>query len=131
MEKIRFEFEDILRKIKGINFEKIDLVVAIGKGGIVPGAIIANLLKKDFAVLWLNFRDATHTPIYNKPQLAKEIDFDYKNKTVLLVDDVSRTGATLQKAKELLKTKTKTFVINGKADYSLYNFKLCLEFPWN
>lgn len=131
MENIKLSFNDIIEKIKAIDFGVIDLVVAIGRGGIVPGALVATILKKDFAVLWLEFRDDKHNPKFPHPKLAKKIDFDYKNKKILLVDDVSRTGATLRKAQELLNTGTKTFVINGKADYSLYDFKECIQWPWN
>ena len=129
--KIKLTLEDIVSKIRKINFGTVDLVVAIGKGGIVPGALIANLLHKEYAVVWLNYRDDNHIPQYEQPRLIKEIDFEYTNKTLLLVDDVSRTGATLKKAKEIFNTRAKTCVINGKADYSLYDFKECVQFPWN
>jgi uncharacterized integral membrane protein (TIGR00697 family) len=118
--KIKLTFEDILLKVRKIDFDTVDLVVAVGKGGLVPGALIANLLHKKFSVIWLNYRDDKHIPQYEQPRLVNEIEFEYSNKSILLVDDVSRTGATLKKAKEILNTKVKTCVINGKADYSLY-----------
>jgi len=46
-------------------------------------------------------------------------------------DTVARTGKTLEKAKEILGgNEIKTFVINGKADYSLFDYKECIEWPW-
>ena len=58
--------------------------------------------------------------------------FSEKEKKVLLVDDVSRTGATLGKAKELLKgNEVNTFVLKGKADYSIFEIDGCVEWPWN
>lgn len=128
----KLTFEQIINKINHINFEKFDLVVAIGKGGIIPGALVANHLNLDIKILWLNFRNENNNPKYSKPKLTKEIDFNIKNKKILLVDDVSRTGKTLNAAKGLLKgNKVKTFVVNGNADYSLYNFKDCIEWPWS
>jgi uncharacterized protein len=131
MEKIKLKFDEIIEKIKKIDFGTIDLVIAIGKGGIVPGGIIASLLNTDFKVIWLNFRDDCHTPKYKEPKLLKKIDFEFRNRKILLVDDVARTGATLNKAKELLGTDAKTFVVNGRADFSLYDYKQCVEWPWN
>jgi len=131
MEKIKLRFSEILEKIKKIDFGEIDLVVGIARGGIVPGALIANLLQKDFQILWLNFRDDDNIPKYAKPQLLKKINFEFRNKKILVVDDVSRSGATLNQAKAVLKTDAKTFVVNGTADFSLYNYKQCLEWPWN
>jgi xanthine phosphoribosyltransferase len=43
-----------------------------------------------------------------------------------------KTGATLNYAVNLLKDDArlvKTFAVNGKADYSLYN-EDCFRFPW-
>lgn len=131
MENKKIKFEEIIEKLKGINFGEIDLVVAIARGGIVPGSLIANILKKDLKVIWLNFRDDSHKPQHDFPILTKDIDFDTKNKKILIVDDVSRSGATINKAKSILGKNTKTFVINGKADFSLYNNDECLLMPWN
>jgi hypoxanthine phosphoribosyltransferase len=131
MEKIKIKFDDFLSDLEKIDFGDFDMVVAIGRGGIVPGALIASLLNKEYHVLWLNFRDDAHKPKYKEPRVAHKIDFEHRNKKILLVDDVSRTGATLKKAKELLKADVKTFVVNGNADISMYNYKQCIEWPWS
>ena len=49
----------------------------------------------------------------------------------LLVDDRSRTGKTFDKGKALLKGAKfiKTLVVNGKADYPLFD-EDCFTFPW-
>lgn len=124
----------ITNKIKKINFQKFDLIVAIGKDGIMPASILNHFLKIPIKVIWLNYRDKNNKPIRKEPKLTKPLSNklkNLKNKRILLVDTVSRTGKTLNKAKQLLKgSKIKTFVINGKADYSLYNFKECIEWPW-
>ena len=129
--KVKLTFEDIMSKIRKIDFGRTDLVIAIGKGGIVPGALIARHLNADFDVLWINYRDENNVPQYEYPRLVKEFDLDHRNRSVLLVDDVSRTGATLKKARDLLEVEVKTCVINGKADFSLFNFKECVQFPWH
>ncbi|MDP2750305.1 MAG: phosphoribosyltransferase [Nanoarchaeota archaeon] len=137
-------FSQILGKIKDAKLEtdNFDTVIGIGRGGIVPGSLIANYLKTDFAVLWLNFRDDSHCPRHEKPKLVKDFDMDLTGRKVLVVDDVSKSGATLTKAKEILKAKNaskiKTLVVNGPKnktdyplDYTLFSFEKCVKFPWN
>ena len=128
----KITFEQVIRKLKKVKFGKFDLIVAIGKGGIIPAALVQNILNVDMHVLWLNFRDEKQCPKHKAPKLVKKLSFNFKGKRILVVDDVSRTGATLGKAKEILKgSNVKTFVVDGYADYSLYNHKECVRWPWN
>ncbi|MBW2979792.1 phosphoribosyltransferase [Candidatus Woesearchaeota archaeon] len=121
--------KQITDKVKKIDFPNFDLIIAINRGGLNPAKILAKHLKLKIKTIHINYRDETHAPKYKNPKLIKTIKI--KNKKILLVDDVSRTGKTLRTAKKLLKeNKVKTFVINGKADYSLYNCKECFKFPW-
>lgn len=130
----KLTLHQITNKLKKINFPKFDLIVAIGKDGIMPAFLLNHFLKMPVQVIWLNYRDKNNKPIGKKPILIKPLNKKLKkikNKRILLVDAVSRTGKTLDKAKQLLKgNKIKTFVINGKADYSLFNYKECIEWPW-
>jgi xanthine phosphoribosyltransferase len=61
----------------------------------------------------------------------EEIRFNVSGKRILLVEDRVKTGATLSYAKELLSgaALVKTFAVNGKADYSLFD-ETCFPFPW-
>ncbi len=126
----KFTLKEIIKKIKTIKFPKFDLIVAIGKDGIVPAKILSKFLKIPIKTLYLNYRDKNNKPIRKEPILKKPFK-KITNKKILLVDTISKTGKTLSKAKEILiGNKTTTFVINGKADYSLFNFKKCIEWPW-
>jgi uncharacterized protein len=124
--------DEILNKIKAIEFrEDFDTLVAIARGGIFPAAILQQKLMIDLEIIWLNFRDEKQQPQHDEPVLLKPINFDYKNKKILLIDDRSRTGKTFIKGKSLLKGAQiiKTFVVNGKADYPLFD-EDCFIFPW-
>ena len=79
----------------------------------------------------INLRDPHQRPKYDSPKLVSPIDFDFKDKTILLVEDRIKTGATVNYALELLidAKQIKTFAVNGKADYSLYDEE-CFRFPW-
>jgi xanthine phosphoribosyltransferase len=125
-------FAEVLERFRNIQFfESFDMIVAIANGGIIPAAILNQRLDIEIQLLKINLRDSNQKPKYNSPQLIAPIDFDYKDKTILLVEDRVKTGASLSFACKLLKEAklVKTFAVNGKADYSLYN-EDCFKFPW-
>jgi xanthine phosphoribosyltransferase len=88
-------------------------------------------LKIPVELLKISFRDTTHKPLYDAPQLIAPIQFDVAGKKILLVEDRVKTGATLEHARQLLQgaALVKTFAVNGPADYPLFN-ENCFSFPW-
>jgi uncharacterized protein len=127
-------FEAVKKRLEEFTFaEPFDLIVAIANGGIVPAALLNQKLGLDLQLLKLNLRDSQQRQLYDKPRLLEQITFDVQGKTILLVEDRVKTGNTLNFAKDLLLeagAKTiKTFAVNGKADYCLYD-ELCFRFPW-
>lgn len=126
-------WKQIQNKLDRIVFnEKFDLVVAIGRGGVIPGFLVSKKLKKDLGILWLRFRDDENKVAFKRPKLIKKLDFEFRGKNILIVDDVGKSGSTLKAAVKYLKgsKNIKTFVVNGKADYFLYD-EDCFKFPWN
>lgn len=127
-------FDEVLKRFREIQFhETFDIIIAIANGGIIPAAIINQRLNIDIQLLKINLRDQNQKPIYDSPKLLSPIDFDYKDKSILLVEDRIKTGATVKFAVELLKPDAKLvkiFAVNGNADYSLFN-ESCFRFPWN
>ena len=127
-------FTEVLDKFRQqIIDEEFDQIVAIANGGIIPAAILAQKLELEVFLLKINLRDKQQRPLYDRPKLLAEIDFDCRNKRILLVEDRVKTGSTLNFAKQLLiqagAAKVKSFAVNGKADYSLYD-EACFRFPW-
>jgi xanthine phosphoribosyltransferase len=125
-------FKEVMQRFREIEFhESFDMIVAIANGGIIPAAIINQRLNIEIQFLKISLRDNHQQKKYDSPKLVAPIDFDFKNKTVLLVEDRVKTGATLQFAMELLAEAKliKTFAVNGNADYVLYN-EACFKFPW-
>lgn len=123
---------EIIDGIKKLDLkDKFDLIVGISRGGIVPAAVISSYLGLPLEIIKLNFRDDSQKPKFSDPKLLRPIDFDYENKRILLVDDRSNSGATLETAKKLLSKarSIETLVINGKADYSLSD-EDCFKMPW-
>ena len=125
-------FEEVLQKFRDIQFlENFDMIVAIANGGVIPAAIINQRLNVELNLLKINLRDPNQKPKFDSPQLLEPINFDFKNKTILLVEDRVKTGATVKLAVSLLQDAAivKTFAVNGEADYSLYD-EACFRFPW-
>jgi hypoxanthine phosphoribosyltransferase len=126
------DFSEVFERFRTIEFnETFDIVVAIANGGIVPAGIINQRLGADFETIKINLRDEKQQPKYDEPRLICPVDFDFKNKKILLVDDRIKTGSTIKLAKELLKEAAliKTFAVNGNADYALFD-EPCFRFPW-
>lgn len=131
MSKVK-DWDEIAARISALKFtEPFDLIVAIANGGIIPAALINQHLQLPIELLKLSYRDSSQHPIYESPKLMADIRFDVRNKKILLVEDRVKTGATLEYAKELLKPAAliRTFAVNGKADYALYD-EACFGFPW-
>lgn len=126
------EFQEVLQRFREIEFsETFDILVAIANGGIIPAAILGQRLSVEVHLLKINLRDANQVPKYDQPKLLAPIDFDFKGKSILLIEDRVKTGATMQYAISLLKGAKliRTFAVNGKADYALYD-EACFKFPW-
>lgn len=132
---MRFKsFEDVLARFENVIFaERFDLIVAVANGGIIPAAILNQRLDIEIQLLKLRLRDASQQQLYDQPRLMEEIKFDVANRTILLVEDRVKTGTTLNYARCLLEGSgaavVKTFAVNGKADYCLYD-EMCFRFPW-
>ena len=125
-------FEEIINKLFKFKFnESFDIIAGIARGGIIPSGMIAQVMNIPVKIININYRDDSHSPRYEEPKLTAELDFNFDSKKVLIVDDVSRSGKTLSFVKKLLSKASllKTFVINGDADYSLYNEE-CFKMPW-
>jgi len=120
------KFNQIMPKLKK---EKFEMIIAINRGGVIPAGIINQSLNLPLNIININFRDDNNKPRYNEPKLLNEFKINTENKKILIVDDVCRSGKTLKFAKKPIGKNVKTFVINGKADFNLYDGE-CFIMPW-
>ena len=124
-------FPELVRRLAALELPPTDLVVGIGRGGVVPAALAAQRLGSDLRVLPVRFRNDAHQPARAEP-LVTPPAFDVAGKRVLLVDDVARTGATLRAAVRALAgaAAIHTLVVAGNADYALFQVDSCIAWPW-
>lgn len=101
VEKREFDYQDVASGIaylaQELRRKKPDLVVAVDRGGAIVGGM---LTKRLLVPLRLINRAAEGENFHCELDIA-----ELKGKTVVLVDDCSRTGSTLKAAKQLLERK--------------------------
>jgi hypoxanthine phosphoribosyltransferase len=75
-----------------------DLVVGIARAGVIPGAVIASILRRDFASIALTRHSDGEAPaLVSRPSLSP------KGKRVLLVDETCDSGQTMRLAASVMR----------------------------
>jgi hypoxanthine phosphoribosyltransferase len=131
--------EDLAAAIKKSGFQP-DYLIGIASGGLIPLALVAGMLNiKNILTVSVGSYDG------KKQREFKLIYFptiDLKGKKILLIDEVSETGQTLERVTNIFKEKyqpaeirTATLVVNAKSSkfypdfYSLETDEWTV-FPW-
>lgn len=132
-QKVNLSFKTISHAICTFPLPAADLVLGIGRGGIVPASLVAHQLQCDLNIVYVNHRDDNNSPLHEQPVFLHDFAPDFDSHTrILLIDDVSVTGKTLEIVKSKLQDfDVKTFVLKGKADLVLFpEIKTCVNWPW-
>jgi adenine/guanine phosphoribosyltransferase-like PRPP-binding protein len=132
-EKLLLSFREISKAMHHFSFPEIDFVIGIATGGIYPAIMAAHQLKVDFGFLHLHYRDQENKPLYEEPRFLSKSRINLNPfKRILLVDEVSVSGKTMDKALEMLKNhEVTTFVLKGKGDLVLFpDIRTCVIWPW-
>lgn len=75
-----------------------DIIIGIAKAGVIPAAILASILRKDFYPVKIS-RRKRDIVVKERPELIVPLTDDVAGKRVLIVDEMSATGETLRLAK--------------------------------
>jgi hypoxanthine phosphoribosyltransferase len=132
MDKVELDFLTITRRINQIILPAVEHVIGIATGGIVPASLLAYRLGCSMSLIRINYRAEDNSPQRPSPQVLAPFAIPAGVKRILLVDDVSVSGQTLEAAKELLKGyEVTSFVLKGNADLVvLPEIKECVIWPW-
>jgi len=132
---------DLARTILRDGFEP-EVVVAIARGGLLPGGAIAYALgAKNCGALNVEFYTGIGTVLDAPEVLPPALDIDFlEGRRVLLVDDVADSGRTLALAVELLRARdadVRSVTLYTKPgsiampDYSWRETGRWIDFPWS
>ncbi len=72
-----------------------DLVVGIARAGVIPGAVVATILRKDFYSLTISRREGGEV-VRERPAVLSAAPLQCYGKRVLLVDEITSSGDTLR-----------------------------------
>lgn len=84
---------------------RFDLIIAIGRGGWVPGRYIADYLGNILALAHMKVEHYTGIAKTKKAVITEPVSTSVKGKRILLVDDVPDTGDSIEIAKKHLLKK--------------------------
>lgn len=116
-----------------------ELVVGIAKAGVIPGAVIASILRLDFFSLKITRRSGFEE-VQDRPKLLTSAPPQVRGKRILIVDEICTTGETLRmalaavRAEHPAEVRTATsFVKAGryKPDFYAVETDATVIFPWD
>ena len=81
---------------------KPDILIAISRGGWIPGRILSDLLdNSDIATIKVeHYIDIYKT--MEEPQITQPVPIDVRNKKILLIDDIADSGKSLRLVRDHL-----------------------------
>jgi len=132
-EKFPLSLPAIQTRLNEYPIPKADLVLGIGRGGSIPAKMVAEKIGAKLLLASVNYRDDNNLPQREEPEFLENLVIPLKKGSkILLVDDVSVTGKTIEKVKkELYGYEVTTLVFKGKADHVLFpEIRTCVEWPW-
>lgn len=111
-----------------------EIVVGIAKAGVIPGAVVASMLQRDFASMAV-----TREPGRVRPTLVTEPPPSVRGRRVLMVDETCDTGDTLKLALATVwrfspsDVKTAVSIRTGdyRPDFSALMTKNRVILPWD
>ena len=111
-----------------------DLVVGIAKAGVIPGAVVASILQRDFVAMAVTRQGDRH-----EPELISGPPDAVKGRRVLLVDETCDSGHTLKLALNALKAlrpaevRTAVSIKTGafQPDYHALETDKLIVLPWD
>lgn len=116
-----------------------DVVIGIAKAGVIPGAVIASILRCDFDALKITRRAGVER-LYEKPRILSAAPRQAAARRVLIVDEICTTGETLRLALNAVRnvhpldvrTATSFVKVGGyKPDYYAIQTDATVIFPWD
>ncbi|MFO8174762.1 MAG: phosphoribosyltransferase family protein [Longimicrobiales bacterium] len=116
-----------------------DLVIGIARAGVIPGAVVASILRKDFYALTITRREGGEL-VRDRPAVLSAAPMQCRGKKILLVDEITSSGETLRlglasirdQGPEEVRTATSFSRRRGfQPDYAALETDSTIIFPWD
>jgi adenine/guanine phosphoribosyltransferase-like PRPP-binding protein len=131
--KTKISFPQIRQALENAELPHCKLVVGIADSGLIPAILVACKIGCDIRIIKFNYRNENNVVQHPEPLLLNSISLPANVNNILIVDDVTVSGKTLNAAKKLFRDKKiMTMVFVGQADYVLFpQIATCVDWPWN
>lgn len=142
LKEVRQMTMETARKIREIGF-KPDIIVGLARGGWVPARLICDfLLVSDLVSLSVTHWGLPAEIGQEEAQLEHPFEIDLKGKKVLIVDDITDTGESLELAYDVVtqkdpagvKSATMQYITSSKVEPDFYSEKVeewyWFLYPW-
>jgi uncharacterized protein len=116
-----------------------DLVIGIARAGVIPGAVVASILRVDFHSMKISRRDGDEQ-VRERPAILSSAPAAARGQRVLIVDEISSSGETLRMALSAVRNvgptevRTATAFVRPrgyKPDYFALETDQTVIFPWD
>jgi hypoxanthine phosphoribosyltransferase len=116
-----------------------DLVVGIARAGVIPGAVIASVLRKDFYSLTISRREGGEV-VRDRPAVLSAAPLQCRGRRILLVDEITSSGETLRMGLAAIRdqnadqVRTATCFVRHRGyrpDFTALETDATIIFPWD
>jgi hypoxanthine phosphoribosyltransferase len=116
-----------------------DLVIGIARAGVIPGAVVASILRKDFFALTITRREGGEL-VRDRPAVLSAAPLQCQGKKILLVDEITSSGETLRLALAAVRDRGPSEVRTAtsftrwrgfKPDFTAMETDATVIFPWD
>jgi hypothetical protein len=116
-----------------------EIVVGIARAGVIPGAVVASILRLDFYSMKISRKNGDDT-VRERPEIFSAAPRQVAGKRVLIVDEITTSGDTLRLALAAVRdaqpaevrTATSFARTTGyQPDYSALTMDANVIFPWD
>ncbi len=116
-----------------------DLVVGIARAGVIPGAVVASVLRKDFYALTISRREGGEL-VRDRPAVLSAAPLQCQGKKVLLVDEITSSGDTMRLGLASIRDRNPAEIrtatsfarqVGYQPDYVALKTDATIIFPWD
>ena len=116
-----------------------DLIVGIARAGVIPGAVVASILREDFHSMKISRKEGDEV-VRQRPAILSAAPMQAAGKRVLLVDEIASSGETLRMALAAVRdvrpveVRTATTFARPrgyKPDYFALETDATIIYPWD